>query len=106
MTLKELKENKFLRFISNRYVIIFIGFAVWMVFFDENSFFVDREFNQTIDKLEDDKEFYLNEIEKDTQKIKELENPENLDKFAREEYNMKKENEDIYIIEFDTLQKK
>ena len=106
MTLKQLKENKFLRFISNRYVIIFIGFVVWMIFFDENSFFVDREFNQTIDKLEADKEFYLNEIKRDTQKIKELENPENLDKFAREEYNMKKENEDIYIIEFDTIQKK
>ncbi len=106
MTLKQLKENKFLRFISNRYVIIFIAFAVWMLFFDENSFFVDRKFNQTIDKLEADKEFYLKEIKKDTQKINELENLEKLDKFAREEYKMKKENEDIYIIEFDTIKKK
>ena len=106
MTLKQLKENKFLRFISNRYVIIFIAFAVWMLFFDENSFFVDREFNQTIDKLEADKEFYQTEIKKDTQKINELEDPEKLDKFAREKYKMKKENEAIYIIEYDTIKKK
>lgn len=105
MTLKQLKENKILRFISNRYVIIFIVFAIWMLFFDENSFFVDREFNQTIDKLEADKEFYLKEIKKDTKKIKELEDTEKLDKFAREEYKMKKEDEDIYIIEFDTIKK-
>lgn len=103
MTLKQLKNNKTFRFMSNRYVIIFIAFAVWMFFFDENSFFTDREFNQTIDKLEADKEYYIKEIRKDTQKIKELEDPDKLDKFAREEYNMKKENEDIYIIEFDTI---
>lgn len=106
MTLKQLKENKFLRFISNRYVLIFIGFAVWMFFFDENSFFVDRKFNKTIDKLETDKDYYLKEIEKDSKKIKALENPEKLDKFAREEYNMKKEDEDIFIIEYDTIKKK
>ncbi|MDT0552785.1 MAG: septum formation initiator [Bacteroidetes bacterium MedPE-SWsnd-G1] len=106
MTLKQLKENKFLRFISNRYVLIFIGFAVWMFFFDENSFFVDRKFNKTIEKLENDKEYYLKEIEKDSKKIKDLENPEKLDKFAREEYNMKKEDEDIFIIEYDTIKKK
>ncbi|MCK5816250.1 MAG: septum formation initiator family protein [Flavobacteriaceae bacterium] len=103
MTFKELKQNKTFQFFSNRYVIIFISFGIWMLFFDENSFFVDREFNQTIDKLERDKEFYRQEIEKDTLKIKTLEDSDKLDKFAREEYNMKKENEDIYIIEFDTI---
>jgi len=106
MTLKQLKENKFFKFISNRYVIIFIGFSIWMFFFDENSFFVDREFNKTIDKLESDKEYYSKEIEKDTKKIKALENNEKLDKFAREKYYMKKENEAIFIIEFDTIKKK
>ena len=103
MTFKQLKKNKTFKFISNRYVLIFIGFAVWMFFFDENSFFVDRKFNQSIDKLEEDKKYYINEIQKDTQKIKELENPELLEKFAREKYNMKKKDEDIYIIEFDTI---
>lgn len=106
MKLKKIKDNKVLKFLSNRYVLIFISFAIWMVFFDENSFIIDNEFNQTIDKLEADKEFYSNEIKKDTVKINELENPDKLDEFAREKYNMKKENEEIFIIEYDTLKKK
>lgn len=106
MKLKKIKDNKVLKFLSNRYVLIFISFAIWMVFFDENSFIIDNEFNQTIDKLEADKEYYSNEIEKDTAKINELENPDKLDEFAREKYNMKKENEEIFIIEYDTLKKK
>lgn len=104
MTLKQLRNNKTLRFFGNRYVLIFIVFIIWMIFFDENSFLIDREFNKEIDKLETDKDFYQTEIDTDKKKIEKLENPEQLDKYAREEYNMKKENEDIYIIEYDTIQ--
>ena len=104
MTLKQLKNNKTFRFLSNRYVLIFIVFLVWMTFFDENSFLIDHEFNKEIDKLETDKDFYQTEINTDKKKIEKLEDPEQLDKYAREEYNMKKENEDIYIIEYDTIQ--
>jgi cell division protein FtsB len=104
MTLKQIKENNAFRFFSNRYVLILIVFVIWMTFFDENSFLLDRDFNKEIDKLETDKEFYETEINTDKKKIKKLEDPEQLDKYAREEYNMKKENEDIYIIEYDTIQ--
>ena len=75
-----------------------------MTFFDENSFLIDHEFNKEINKLETDKDFYQSEINTDKNKIEKLEDPEQLDKYAREKYNMKKENEDIYIIEFDTIQ--
>ncbi len=104
MTLKQIKNNKAVRFFSNRYVLIFIIFLIWMTFGDENSFLLDREFNKEIDKLETDKNFYQTEINADKKKIEKLENPEQLDKYAREKYNMKKENEDIYIIEYDTVQ--
>ena len=103
MKFNKIKDNKVFKIVSNRYFIIFISFVIWMVFFDENSFFVDRKFNKTIDKLEADKDYYLKEIEKDTKKINELEDPDKLDEFARQKYNMKKENEDIFIIEYDTL---
>jgi cell division protein DivIC len=103
MKFNKIKNNKVFKIVSNRYFIIFISFVIWMVFFDENSFFVDRKFNKTIDKLEADKDYYLKEIEKDTNKINELEDPDKLDEFARQKYNMKKENEDIFIIEYDTL---
>ena len=104
MTLKQLRNNKTIRFLSNRYVLILIVFLIWMTFFDENSFLIDREFNKEIDKLETDKNFYQTEINTDKKKIEKLEDPEQLDKYAREKYNMKKENEDIYIIEYDTIQ--
>jgi len=104
MTLKQFKNNRFVKFLSNRYVLIFTIFIVWMTFFDENSFLLNREFNKEIEKLEADKKYYKTEIFNDKKKLEKLENPKKLDKFAREKYHMKKENEDIYIIEFDTLQ--
>ena len=77
-----------------------------MVFFDENSWLSHREFNKEIDKLQSEKEYYKSEIKKDDALIKNLDDKEKLEKFAREEYKMKKENEDIYIIQYDTLEKK
>ena len=104
MTLKQFRKNRIVKAFSNRYILIFTIFIVWMTFFDENSFLINREFNKEIEKLEADKKYYQTEIFNDKKKIKKLENPEKLDKFAREKYHMKKENEDVYIIEFDTLQ--
>jgi cell division protein FtsB len=76
-----------------------------MVFFDENSFLNHREFDKEIDKLNREKEYYQSEIEQDKELIEKLKNEEDLEKFAREEYKMKKENEEIYLIEYDTLKK-
>lgn len=103
MTIKEVRNNRFVRFFSNRYVLIFLVFLVWMIFWDENSFLIDKEFNDEIEKLETDKEYYQNEIETDKAKIEKLHDTAQLDKFAREEYKMKKEDEEIYIIEYDTI---
>ncbi|MCF6280374.1 MAG: septum formation initiator family protein [Flavobacteriaceae bacterium] len=105
MPLKKLKKNKFIKVISNPFVFIFLVFLIWILFIDENSYlFHHKTLNPEIEKLEGDKNYYQTEIDADRKKIKQLENPEKLDKFAREKYKMKKENEDIYIIEFDTLQ--
>lgn len=50
-------------------------------------------------QLENDREYYMERIEEDSRKLNELKtSDENLEKFAREEYFMKKDNEDIYII--------
>lgn len=106
MSLKKLKENKFIKIISNPFLLIFLIFLIWILFIDENSYlFHYKTLNPEIEKLEKDKEHYQSEIEADKKKMEVLENPETLDKFAREKYKMKKENEDIYIIEFDTLKK-
>lgn len=105
MTFKQLKQNKFVKFFTNRYVIILIVFCVWMLFFDENSYLVHREFNKEIDELETAIDFYKKKIEEDKLTISSLKDSLQIEKFAREKYLMKKENEDLYIIEFDTIKK-
>ena len=106
MTLKQFRNKPVVKIITNKYVLILATFIVWMVFFDENSYLNHREFNKEIEKLNSEKEYYKSEIKKDDALIKNLDDQEELEKFAREEYKMKKENEDIYIIQYDTLEKK
>lgn len=105
MTFKEFRKKPVVKFLSNRYILITLLFLIWMIFFDENSFLNHGELNQEVDKLEKSKEYYEKEIEQDQKIIKNLKHPDSLERFAREEYRMKKKNEDIYIIEFDTLKK-
>jgi cell division protein FtsB len=61
-----------------------------------------------MDELEDNAAYYKGEIKKDQEQIKQLKNSEQIEKYAREKYYMKKDSEDIYIIEFegDTVEKK
>jgi len=106
MTFKQFKNKPIVKFTTNKYVIVLSIFIVWMVFFDENSFINHLEFDKEIEKLNNEKEYLNSEIKTDKELIKKLEDKEQLEKFAREEYNMKKENEEIYLIEYDTLKKK
>jgi cell division protein FtsB len=91
----------FLKFLSNRYVLVLIFAAVWMLFLDNYSYFEHRVLNKEIKELEDNKEYYIQEIKKDSTSIKQLKNADQTEKYAREKYYMKRENEDIYIIEFE-----
>tara|TARA_B100000780_G_C20905029_1_gene360216 strand:+ start:339 stop:653 length:315 start_codon:yes stop_codon:yes gene_type:complete len=104
MIIKKIKENKFFKFLTNIYVIILIFFLIWMLFFDANVQ-LNREFNKEIKELTNTVIFYKKEIDKDNKTITELQDSLQLEKFAREKYLMKRRNEDIYIIEFDTLKK-
>jgi cell division protein FtsB len=72
-----------------------------MLFIDSNSLLIHSELNEDITDLENEKNYYRNEIEKDNKAIKELSTEEGIEKMAREKYYMKKENEDIYIIEYE-----
>lgn len=104
MTFKQFKQNKIVKFIGNKYFIVLLFFVVWMLFFDENSYLNHRELNKEIDKLEDANEYFEKEIEADSKVIDNLNNPDSLERYAREEYKMKKGNEDIFIIEYDTIE--
>ncbi|WP_410005652.1 FtsB family cell division protein [Aequorivita nionensis] len=107
MSFSEFRKKKWVRFISNKYVLILILFITWMIFFDTNSYLIHRELEGEIDALEDNTEFYQKEIDHDKSFIKKMEDSNQMEKFAREKYYLKKENEDIYIIEHeDSIKKK
>ncbi len=88
-------------YLKNIFIIIFTIFAIWMLFFDSNSYLIHRELNNDISDLEAEKEYYKREIVKDNKEIKKLKSENGLEKFAREEYYMKAENEEIFIIEYE-----
>lgn len=93
-------KHPVLRFLSNKYVIVSAFFIVWMLFLDNYSYLDHRLLDKEINELEDNKEYYLEEIKQDKKNIKILKNPHQVEKFAREKYYMKKDSEDIYIIEY------
>ena len=99
MKFSDLKQKKWFKIVSNTYVLILILFVIWMIFFDTNSYFIHKELDEDIKGLEENKEYYQNEMDKDKSFIKKMEDSHELEKFAREKYYLKKENEDIYIIE-------
>ncbi|MBC7845899.1 MAG: septum formation initiator family protein [Flavobacterium sp.] len=101
------KNKPWFKFLSNKYVWVLLFFSTWMIFLDNYSYFDHRLLDNQINELEDNKKYYQEEIRKDQENIKNLKNPQQIEKYAREKYYMKKDSEDIYIIEFegDTIEK-
>ncbi len=93
------KEKRWFKILSNKFVLLILLFMVWMFFFDTNSYFIHHELDKEIKALEKTKEFYKEEIQKDKQFLEKMKDSEALEKYAREHYFLKKDNEDIYIIE-------
>lgn len=100
MKLKELKNKKWFKIASNTYILVLTIFVIWMVFFDTNSLLIHWELKKEINKLEKTKDYLKEEIEKDKIIIKKLSDREELEKFAREQYYLKRKNEEIYLIEY------
>jgi cell division protein FtsB len=87
------------KWVYNRYLLVGVVFVVWMLFLDDNSFLFHKKLDRELNELEEAEEYYLEEIENDQALIIELDsNPEALEGIAREEYHMKKDKEDVYII--------
>lgn len=101
MSFKEIKEKKWFKIVTNAYVLVLTVFVVWMVFFDTNSLLIHLELQKEINKLEKQQEFLHKEIARDKKIIEKLSDPEELEKFAREHYYLKKEGEEIYLIEYE-----
>ena len=90
-----------LKILSNRFVIVLVFFFIWMIFLDNTSYFDHRVLNKELDELEVNKKYYQDEIKRDQEDIKRLKNPDQIEKYAREKYYMKRDSEDIYIIQYE-----
>jgi cell division protein FtsB len=83
----------------NKYLLTIIIFLVWLLLLDSNNLIARYKDMRELHKLKIDREYYLKRIEVDRQKLYELKTDNhNLEKFAREQYRMKKPDEDLYII--------
>lgn len=90
---------KLFSILKNKYTLTFIGLITWIVFFDKNDVFSQLELTKKLTLLESEKNYFVTEIQKNKQDLLELKtNPKNLEKFARERYLMKKDNEDLFVI--------
>lgn len=98
--IKKIKDSKFFKLFSNIYILTSLIFFIWIFFIDSNSILVNLKLKKEINKLIDRKEFLEKQIEIDKKIISNLKNPDSLEKYAREKLYMKKDNEEIYIIEF------
>jgi len=91
--------KKIFSVVANKYLLTIVGLAVWLTFFDRNDIFTQYDLKQQVLKLEKERDYYLQQITANNQAIEELHtNQKSIEKFARETYLMKRDNEDIFVI--------
>ena len=85
--------------LRNKYLILLLLFIFWIVFLDDYNLINQNKMKNNVDDLKEQKEFYISEIKSDSTELSKLKNDsEEQERFAREKFLMKKDNEDIFII--------
>lgn len=92
--------RKIFSIISNKYLVALVFFAVIILFTDHNNFFEQWDRKQELKELQTKKEYYQQEIDKTKKQLADLSNnPAALEKYARENFFMKRSNEDVFVID-------
>lgn len=99
--IKIIKNSKFFKLFSNIYILITTVFLIWILFLDSNSVVVNIKLKSQINDLENKINQLQKEIEIDKKLIANLKNLDSLEKYGREKHFMKKQNEEIFIIEIE-----
>lgn len=95
--------KKFRYLFTNKYLITGTAFVIWMMFFDTNDFPLQIRRLRELNKIEHNEKSMALQISNTQKELGMLKtNPETLEKYAREKYMMKKDNEDLYIVTFDS----
>jgi len=85
--------------LKNKYLIALGVFAAIMLFFDKNDVFTQSARKRQLRDLQESKQYYTDRIATERKELEELKsNPGTLEKYAREKYLMKRDNEDLFIV--------
>ena len=94
-----MKYLRHLSFLRNKYLFTLTCFVVWMLFFDRNDFFSQLERQRNLQEIEDNKAYFSQKITESKKFSKDIQtNAAAIEKFAREKYLMKRENEDLFLV--------
>lgn len=88
------------KIVTNKYLLTGIAFGIWMLFFDRNDISLQIQRIQELNKLQRNEEVMTQKIKDTHTELDNLKNsPQTLEKYAREKYLMKKDNEDLFLVE-------
>jgi cell division protein DivIC len=92
--------------LKNKYILTAAAFAVWMLFFDNRDVITTHfKHSAELNRLEESRAYYQAEIDKTRRELQQLKSdPRILEKYAREKYRMKKDNEDLFVISSNPVQ--
>lgn len=86
-------------FLRNKFLLTLLAFVTWMIFFDRNNLILQYSRRQEYKDQLENKAYYQKEISDIQKQTGELSNnAASIEKFAREKYMMKKDNEDVFIV--------
>ena len=89
------------RWLKNKYLLTGVVFGVWLLFFDDRDVITTHfKHRRELRQLEESRDYYLQQIEQTNKELEQLKSdPALLEKYAREHYRMKRDNEDLFIVE-------
>jgi cell division protein FtsB len=93
-----MRMKRVVPYLKNKYVLTSLGFIVWLSFFDRNDVISQYDSYKRLKQLQKDRQYYIAEIQQNRKDMQNLiSNRKNLEKYAREKYLMKKEEEEIFV---------
>lgn len=98
--MKKIRENPWFKLVTNIYALIGVFFVIWMMFLDTNSLLIYLNLERKLSDLERQKAVLEQDIEKDKKTLLLLNDSIERERYAREQYFMKRKNEDVYLIEY------
>ncbi len=90
---------RYAKYFKNKYVLTLLGFIVWLSFFDRNDFLTTYTYHKKLVSLRTEKKYYDDQIIRYSEDLNNLlTNHATMEKYAREKYYMKKDNEEVFLI--------